>query len=220
MNINVKVNQRPWPYERIFRDLSSRLNAPATIGITDEGSFHLMAGFDGQEVTFMESVEDSEGNTHFMVAKELGPLRFLLSFNLAQTGAIDLTQQSNGFSSSWPEWTFLLVASDFDDPIIVSRIPSDSISSAEALEEFVLHTFLEDFEEKAKKDILHSNKVVWRSVWMGSIFGVLLIGFIILILSLIFSFGPLWSQVLLVVILVVGHNVGFEEDDDDDDDDC
>jgi membrane protein YdbS with pleckstrin-like domain len=68
----------------------------------------------------------------------------------------------------------------------------------------VLHTFLEDFEEKAKKDILHGNKVVWRSVWMGSIFGVLLIGFIILILSLVFSFGPLWYQVLLVVAYSCG----------------
>jgi hypothetical protein len=56
----------------------------------------------------------------------------------------------------------------------------------EALVDSVLHIFLEDFEEKANKDIMHENKVVWRSIWMGSILGVLLIGCIILILYLIF----------------------------------
>lgn len=200
MNINVRINERPWPRDKIFMNLS--LLHPATIETTAEGYLHLLVDFGGKEVIFMESSEDPEGNKHFLVVKELGQLRPLLSFNLAETGPIPL-RESDGFSSSWPEWTLLLVASDFDDPIIMSRIPPDSISSAEALEEFVLRTFLDDFEERAKKDILHANKVVWQGLLMGMIASLLLILFIALICYLVFSFGPFWLQMLVLGTFLV-----------------
>lgn len=77
---------------RGYSGICLRFTQPATIGTTDE-SFRLMVCFYGQEVTFMESAEDSEGNTCFMVAKELGPLRFLLSFNLARAEPARLIRQ-------------------------------------------------------------------------------------------------------------------------------
>jgi hypothetical protein len=132
MDINIKkLNERLWPFDRIhgrvhvFRDLSSLHTAGYhwDIGTTDEGSFHLMVCFDGQEVTFMESAEDSQGNMRFMVAKELGPLRFLLSFNLTWTGSIDLSatrigwlqlllaQMDSILSCQWLKWSHHCVVS-------------------------------------------------------------------------------------------------------------